>query len=92
MKRAASSTKETSFDFRAAKRGAVFPNPGKTRITIYIDTDVLDEFRAVAEREGRGYQTAINEALRAAVIREAAPLEDRLRTVVREELARAKAS
>ncbi len=92
MKKAASPAKEAAFDFRTAKRGAVLSNPGKTRITICIDTDVLDAFRAVAERDGRGYQTAINEALRAAVIREAVPIEERLRTVVREELAKAKAS
>ena len=37
---------------------------GKTRITIYIDTDILDEFRNLAESAGYGYQTMINEALR----------------------------
>jgi uncharacterized protein (DUF4415 family) len=92
MKKAASPIKNPAYDFRAAKRGAVLPNPGKTRITIYIDTDVLDAFRDAAERDGRGYQTAINAALRAAVIREAMPVEERLRAVVREELAKAKVS
>jgi hypothetical protein len=37
---------------------------GKTRITIYIDDEVLDAFRDRARSEGRGYQTAMNEALR----------------------------
>ncbi len=92
MRKVGSHVKSPAFDFRAAKRGAVLSNPGKTRITIYIDTDVLDAFRDAAERDGRGYQTAINEALRSAVIREAMPVEERLRAVVREELARAKAS
>ena len=37
---------------------------GKTRITIYIDDTVLEEFRAKAEEAGTGYQTMINEALK----------------------------
>ena len=79
-----------TYDFSKAKRGAVLPPPrGKTRVTIYIDDVVLDAFRDAAEREGRGYQTAINDALRAAVLR-GATVEDRLRVVVREELALAK--
>ena len=41
------------------------PTKGKTRITIYIDDAVLDEFRARAERAGTGYQTMMNEALKA---------------------------
>lgn len=52
-------------DFSNARRGPAIPPPkGKTRITIYIDDDVLDAFRDRAEAEGRGYQTAMNEALR----------------------------
>jgi uncharacterized protein (DUF4415 family) len=42
----------------------VIQQKGKTRITIYIDTDILDEFRNLAESAGYGYQTMINEALR----------------------------
>lgn len=55
------------YDFSKAKRGAVIASPGKTRITIMLDNDVIDAFRERAERQGRGYQTAINEALRAAL-------------------------
>jgi uncharacterized protein (DUF4415 family) len=40
------------------------PAKNKTRITIYLDDDVLREFRAYAERTGTGYQTLINAALR----------------------------
>jgi uncharacterized protein (DUF4415 family) len=40
------------------------PSKNKTRITIYLDDDVLREFRAYAERTGTGYQTLINAALR----------------------------
>ena len=37
---------------------------GKTRITIYLDDDVLETFRERADQAGRGYQTMINDALR----------------------------
>jgi len=47
---------------------------GKTRITIMLDNDVLEAFRQRAEAEGRGYQTAINQALRAAVDADQAPI------------------
>ena len=36
----------------------------KTRITIYLDDEVLKEFRSLSERSGLGYQTLINAALR----------------------------
>lgn len=45
------------YDFSEAKRGAVIPQTGKTRITIYIDDDVLEEFRERADFAGKGYQT-----------------------------------
>ena len=53
------------YDFSKGKRGALIPTKGKTRITIYIDDAVLNEFRARAERTGVGYQTMMNEALSA---------------------------
>jgi uncharacterized protein (DUF4415 family) len=53
------------YDFSKGKRGAVIPAAGKPRITIHIDDAVLDEFRARAERAGTGYQTMMNEALKA---------------------------
>ena len=62
------------YEFSKAKRGAVIASPGKTRITIMLDNDVIDAFRARAEEEGRGYQTAINDALRAAVQADNAPV------------------
>jgi uncharacterized protein (DUF4415 family) len=52
------------YDFSKGKRGPVILHKGKTRITIFIDTDILEWFKDEAEREGRGYQTAINQALR----------------------------
>lgn len=52
------------YDFSKGKRGAVIPHKGKTRISIFIDNAVLDEFRARAEKAGTGYQTMMNDALR----------------------------
>ena len=45
------------YDFSKGKRGAVIPQKGKTRISIFIDNAVLDAFRARAEKAGTGYQT-----------------------------------
>src|SRR5258708_34430825 len=53
------------YDFSKGKRGAVIPEKGKTRISIFIDNSVLREFRERAEKAGSGYQTMMNEALRA---------------------------
>ena len=33
------------YDFTKAKRGQVVPTKGKTRITMYLDTDIIDDFR-----------------------------------------------
>ena len=54
-------------DFRKGKRGPVLPvPPGKERITIRLDADILEYFRNAVERAGGGnYQTLINNALRA---------------------------
>ena len=82
------------YDFSKAKRGPVVPpTPGKTRITIRLDDDVLEWFRAQAHAAGGGnYQTRINDALRLFVRDRQKPLETVLRRVVREELRRAKAT
>lgn len=43
------------YDFSNGKRGAVIPTPpGKTRITIRIDTQVLDWFREQVDVAGVG--------------------------------------
>ena len=77
-------------DFSRGRRGAVLqPARGKTRITIRLDTDVLDWFREQVNRaEGGNYQTLMNEALRQHVEAKHENLEDTLRRVLREELAR----
>src|SRR5713226_6600472 len=53
------------YDFSKGKRRAVIPTTGKTRITIYIDDATLKRFKAESEKSGKGYQTLINDALRA---------------------------
>ena len=74
------------YDFSEGKRGPVIAQKGKTRITIFIDTDVLEWFRDQAEREGRGYQTAINQALKNYIEQDRRPIQDIVREVVRKEL------
>ena len=75
------------YDFSQGKRGPVLRQQGKTRITIYLDDEVLALFRERAERAGSGYQTMINQALREYLGRAATPLdEETLRKVLREEL------
>ena len=43
---------------------AARPVKRKTRITIYLDDEVLETFRSLSEQSGKGYQTLINAALR----------------------------
>jgi uncharacterized protein (DUF4415 family) len=76
------------YDFSQAKQGPVVsPEPGKTRITIRLDNDVLDWFRGRVHAAGGGnYQTLINNALKAYIVHEQEPLEETLRRVMREEL------
>jgi uncharacterized protein (DUF4415 family) len=74
------------YDFSKGKRGAVVPpEPGKTRITIRLDNEILDHFRKrVHEMGGGNYQTLINDALREYI--RGARLEKVVRQAVREEL------
>ena len=75
------------YDFAKGKRGAVVSSPGKTRITIRLDDDVLDWFKKQVEEAGGGnYQTLINQVLREHMASAREPLEETLRRVVREEL------
>ena len=81
---------EAEYDFSQGKRGAIEPTPsGKTRITIRLDDEVLAWFRGQVHLAGGGnYQTLINEALRQHMQASRESLEETLRKVVREELAR----
>ena len=40
------------YDFSKGKRGAVMPQKGKTRISIYIDNEILEEFRGRTDAAG----------------------------------------
>ncbi|CCI01533.1 MAG: BrnA antitoxin family protein [Microcystis sp. M54BS1] len=81
---------EAEYDFSQGKRGAIDPiPPGKTRITIRLDDEVLAWFREQVHLAGGGnYQTLINEALHQYIQQSREPLEETLRRVVREELER----
>ena len=75
------------YDFTKGRRGPVIRPRGKTRITIHIDTDVLEAFRERADAEGRGYQTMMNEALREHLGRSVERVSaDTIRRIIREEL------
>jgi uncharacterized protein (DUF4415 family) len=80
------------YKFESAKRGPVVTQKGKTRITIYLDNDILDEFRNRATEAGSGYQTMINDALKKYLEKSDNPINEALiRQVIREELDRASA-
>lgn len=55
-------------DFENSRRGAVIQSTGKTRVTMFLDDDVLEHFRKVATQNGRGYQTEINASLRETIM------------------------
>ena len=79
------------YDFGSGRRGAVVPvPPGKTRVTIPLDDDVLDWFRAqVHEMGGGNYEALIIAALREYIQQRREPLEQMLRRVIREEIGHA---
>ncbi len=81
---------KAQYDFSRGKRGPVLKAPpGKTRITIRIDDDLLQWFRKQVHAAGGGsYQSLINAALREYVGSKREPLEATLRRVLREELPR----
>jgi hypothetical protein len=78
---------KAEYDFSKGKRGSVVPNKGKTRISIFIDNAVLDEFRARAEDAGTGYQTMMNDALRRYLSESEQPITEKsLRQILRQEM------
>lgn len=79
------------YDFSNARRGVAVPQKGKTRITIYLDDAVIEDFRVLSAKTGKGYQTLINDALREKSAqksaRKSAPVTTALvRKIVKEEL------
>ena len=87
-----------TYDFSKGRRGSVVAEPplepGKVRITIRLDEDLVDYFGAVADRSGGkvGYQTLINSALREYVEGKTPKWEETLRRVIREEMSRNRAA
>jgi uncharacterized protein (DUF4415 family) len=77
-----------NYDFGKARRGAVNPaSRNKHRITIRLDKDIINWFKAQVEAAGGGsYQTLLNNALREYIAHQEEPLERVLRRIVREEL------
>ena len=69
---------------RSTFRVGLKPAPRKQRVTIMLDTGLVEYFKAQAGE--RGYQTLINETLRQAV--QGDELEERLRRIIREEMHR----
>jgi uncharacterized protein (DUF4415 family) len=80
------------YDFRKARRGPLVPpTPGKTRVTIRLDNDVIEHFQDAVDRAGGGnYQTLINEALREYI--RGTRLEKIVRQAVREEVSAARSA
>jgi uncharacterized protein (DUF4415 family) len=72
---------QTDLD-RATFRVGLKPVPRKRRVTMLLDTGLVEYFKAQAGE--RGYQTLINETLRQAM--EGDELEKRLRRIIREEM------
>jgi uncharacterized protein (DUF4415 family) len=69
---------------RATFRVGLKPAPRKRRVTILLDTGLVEYFKAKAGE--RGYQTLINETLRQAMQND--DLDERLRRIIREEMSR----
>jgi uncharacterized protein (DUF4415 family) len=78
------------YDFGKGKRGAIeLTPPGKTRITIRLDDEIIQWFRDQVTQVGGGnYQTLINNALQEHIHQKKELLEETVRRVIREELER----
>ena len=74
------------YDLTNGTRGAVIPANGKTRITIWLDDDIIEAFRNRADAEGIGYQTLVNQTLRASLTTKNPMDEKLLRQIIREEV------
>jgi uncharacterized protein (DUF4415 family) len=86
---------KAEYDFSKGQRGRhVLPEPplepGKVKLSIRLDEDVVDRFFQMADQTGNkiGYQTLINSALREYLDGKAPKFEDTLRRIMREELSR----
>jgi uncharacterized protein (DUF4415 family) len=79
------------YDLSKGRRGPVLRvPPGKTRVTVRLDNDILTWFREQVDDAGGGnHQTLINEALRGFIGQRQDSLGTTLRRVIRDELRRA---
>ena len=81
---------EKEYDFSKGKRGLIRCSKGKTRITIYLDNDVIEAYRQMGDDAERGYQTLINRALRESLANKSIAVDAKtLRRILREELKKA---
>lgn len=55
---------QDEYDFSNARRGAVLVAPGKTRISIVLDDEIVDQLRTCAAGSSQDVQSLIAEALR----------------------------
>lgn len=79
------------YDFSNGRRGALIPQTGKTRISIYIEDGLLEEFRDRSDACGYGYQDMMDEAFRNYLHGSGQPVDaETLRRILREEIARAR--
>jgi len=81
------------YDFSQAERAKDVPHlaklqadtvKGKTRITTYLDNDLVEWLKSRGEAESKGYQTILNEILRKQITEP--PLTESIRQIIREEL------
>lgn len=76
-----------NYDFSKSKRGPILKSKGKTRITIYLDDNIIEAYRKKGDELGRGYQTLINDALRETLGKDQPAVDAKtLRRILREEL------
>lgn len=76
------------YNFSHGKSGAIISSQRKTRITIYLDNEILEHFGEQAEAAGMGYQNLINQVLKEHIQgdSETCLMESDLRRIFREEL------
>ncbi len=80
---------KNTYDFSRGRRGRVVAEPalepGKVRIAVRLDEDLIDYFGAVFDRSGgkAGYQTLINSALRESIEGKNPKWEEALRRIIR---------
>ncbi len=89
---------KAEYDFSKAKRATEVSHlnklreeGGKVRVTMYLDDDIVRDFKAKALSEGIGYQTEINRVLRQYIKAGGLTLEELIKKAVREEITQLKA-